>query len=109
MIDVRNLFAEVPAHPQAEQITELLARQDLKIERIVSRGQASPPDFWYDQDRDEWVIVLAGSAGLRFQDETAARTLRAGDYVNIPAHTRHRVEWTDAEHATVWLAIHYAG
>jgi cupin 2 domain-containing protein len=105
-MDVRNLFADIPIGLQAEQITELLSRENFSIERIVSRGQASPPDFWYDQDRDEWVIVLVGSAGLRFHGETAAITLNAGDYVNIPAHVRHRVEWT--EHATIWLAIHYS-
>jgi cupin 2 domain-containing protein len=97
----------IPACLQAEQITALLSRNDLKIERIVSRGQASPPDFWYDQDLDECVIVLSGSAGLRFHGENAARTLHAGDYITIPAHTRHRVDWTAAEPATIWLAIHY--
>jgi cupin 2 domain-containing protein len=108
MIDVRNLFADIPARRPTEQITQLLSHENLRIERIVSRAQASPPDFWYDQDRDEWVIVLAGSAGLRFQGETAARTMHAGDYLTIPAHIRHRVDWTDAEHATIWLAIHYS-
>jgi cupin 2 domain-containing protein len=108
MIDVRNLFADIPPRLPAEHVTELLSRRGFKIERIVSRGQASPPDVWSDQDRDEWVIVLTGSAGLRFQGETTSRTLRAGDYVTIPAHTRHRVDWTDAEHATIWLAIHYS-
>jgi cupin 2 domain-containing protein len=108
MIDIRNLFADIPARLPAEQITQLLSRENLKIERIVSHGQASPPDVWYDQDLAEWVIVLTGSAGLRFQGEAAAQTLHAGDYVTIPAHTRHRVDWTDAEHATVWLAVHYS-
>ena len=103
-----NLFADIPARLEAEQITELLSRTNLKIERIVSCAHASPPDVWYDQDRDEWVIVLSGSAGLRFADEASARILRAGDYIEIPAYTRHRVEWTDTDHATVWLAIHYA-
>jgi cupin 2 domain-containing protein len=103
-----NVFADIPARLQAEQITELLSGKSVKIERIVSHGQASPPGFWYDQDDAEWVIVLAGSAGLRFEGEAATRTLRAGDFVNIPARSRHRVEWTDPEHATIWLAIHYA-
>jgi cupin 2 domain-containing protein len=108
MIEVGNLFANVPLDLQAEQITELLTRRNLKIARIVSRGQASPPDFWYDQDDDEWVIILTGSAGLRFEEEEAARTLSVGDYVHIPAHTRHRVEWTDPRHATIWLAVHHS-
>ena len=108
MIEVGNLFANIPLDLQAEQITELLTRKTLKIARIVSRGQASPPDFWYDQDDDEWVILLTGSARLRFEREEAAKTLRVGDYVHIPAHTRHRVEWTDTSHATIWLAIHHS-
>jgi cupin 2 domain-containing protein len=107
MIEVGNLFADIPVDLQTEQITELLTRKNLRIVRIVSRGQASPPDFWYSQDEDEWVLILAGSAGLRFQQQEAAKTLRAGDYVNIPAHTRHRVEWTDANRETIWLAIHH--
>jgi cupin 2 domain-containing protein len=108
MIEVGNLFANVPLDLQAEQIDELLTRRNLKIARIVSRGQASPPGFWYDQDDDEWVILLTGSAGLRFELEEAAKTLSIGDYVHIPAHTRHRVEWTDPSVATIWLAIHHS-
>jgi cupin 2 domain-containing protein len=108
MIEVGNLFANVPLGLQAEQITELLTCRNLKIARIVSRGQASPPGFWYDQDDDEWVILLTGSAGLRFEREEAATALSVGDYVHIPAHTRHRVEWTDPSHATIWLAIHHS-
>jgi cupin 2 domain-containing protein len=108
MIEVGNLFANIPLDVQAEQITELLTRENLKIARIVSRGQASPPGFWYDQDDDEWVVLLTGSAGLRFEQEGEAKTLRVGDYVHIPAHTRHRVEWTDVSHATIWLAIHHS-
>ena len=67
----------------------------------------SPPGFWYDQDRPEWVIVLAGSAAVRFEGETAPRTLRRGDYLHIPAHARHRVEWTDKDAPTIWIAVHY--
>ena len=107
MSDAGNVFADVPARLQAEQITQLLSGKTVKIERIVSRGHATPPGFWYDQSEAEWVIVLAGSAGLKFEGEAATRTLRAGDFVNIPAHRRHRVEWTDVDHPTIWLAIHY--
>jgi cupin 2 domain-containing protein len=91
----------------SEDFTALLARPGLKIERIVSRGQASPPGFWYDQPRNEWVIVLKGGAGLRFEDEPSERVLGAGDYVFIPARKRHRVEWTAPLEATVWLAVHF--
>jgi cupin 2 domain-containing protein len=79
----------------------------LKIERIISQGQASAPGFWYDQTWNEWVIVLQGSAALRFEDEGAGRTLGTGDYVFIPARQRHRVEWSDPRQPTVWLAVHF--
>jgi cupin 2 domain-containing protein len=102
-----NIFSEIPAALTEECLTELLLTESVRIERIVSRGQASPPDFWYDQQRDEWVLLLAGSAGLRFEGESTPRHLRRGDYVHIPAHMRHRVEWTDAHEPTVWLAIHH--
>jgi len=85
----------------------LLTRPGLRIERIVSRGQASPPGFWYDQAEAEWVVVLAGAARLRFQDETEARALGPGDWLDIAPHRRHRVEWTDPTVATVWLAVIY--
>jgi len=91
-----------------EHFTVLVETQDVRIERIVSNGQASPPGFWYDQPRAEWVAVLAGSAGLRFEGEADVRILRVGDHLLIPARARHRVEWTDAEQATIWLAVHFS-
>ena len=102
-----NLFADIPPDLQREQIDQLVASPNLRIERIISRGHASPEGFWYDQDWHEWVTVLAGSAGVLFEGEAAPRTLRAGDHLLIPAHTRHRVAWTDADRDTVWLAVHY--
>lgn len=81
----------------------------MRLERIVSTGHATPPGEWLDQARDEWVVVLRGSAGLRFDGEPAPRVMRAGDHVLIGAHRRHRVEWTDASEPTVWLAVHYRG
>jgi cupin 2 domain-containing protein len=102
-----NLFAALPRRLDAEQINVLVTSDNVRIERIVSTGQASPPGFWYDQDWAECVLVLAGSAGVRFEDEAAPRVLRPGDYLLIPPHRRHRVAWTDAEHPTVWLAVHY--
>jgi cupin 2 domain-containing protein len=80
----------------------------VRIERIVSTGHASPPGFWDDQEQGEFVVVLAGRAGLLIEGEAAPRVLRAGDYVHLPAHCRHRVEWTAADTPTVWLAIHIA-
>lgn len=103
-----SLFAGLaPAGPQ-EELTQLLATPGLRIERIVSHGHASPPGFWYDQPWAEWVCVLAGSAGVRFEEEAQTRRLQAGDWLGIPARARHRVEWTDPQERTIWLAVHHA-
>ncbi len=106
MAERGNLFADVPARLAHEEVMTLLAAPGLRIERIVSRGQSSAADFWYDQPQPEWVILLAGAATVTFAGEAAVR-LAAGDYLHIPAHCRHRVDWTDPERATVWLAVHY--
>ena len=102
-----NLFADLPPEAADEQVTDLLRAQGLRIERIVSHGQASPPGFWYEQDEGEWVLLLAGAARLLFADEAEARLLRPGDCLDIAPHRRHRVEWTDPGAATVWLAAFY--
>jgi cupin 2 domain-containing protein len=102
-----NLLANVPHGLPDEQIVELLAAPNIRIERIVSTGHATPPDIWYDQDRAEWVLLLAGSAGLIFEGETEPLLLEPGGYVHIAAHARHRVAWTDPSVPTIWLAIHY--
>lgn len=107
MTAIANLFADIPARLASEQITTLMSSPALRIERIVSRGQASPPGFWYDQPQAEWVILLAGRAELRFEGETAATRMEPGDWLHIPAHRRHRVDWTDPAQATVWLAVHH--
>ena len=86
----------------------LVQTGSFKLERIVSSGQATPPGEWFDQDRDEWVALLSGSAGLLFEGEDHPRPLRPGDYLLIPAHVRHRVEWTEPGTETVWLALHFA-
>lgn len=100
-----NLFADLPPPGEAEEaFTDLLARPGLRIERIVSRGQASPPGFWYDQGHDEWVALLLGSADLEIAGEDAPRRLGPGDHLLIPARCRHRVARTDDP--TVWLAVH---
>lgn len=104
---IRNLFEGLPRHAEQEVLVDLLKGPGVRIERIVSTGQSSPPGFWYDQAHGEWVAVLAGEAKLRFEDEPAARTLRAGDFVDIAPHRRHRVEWTDPTEPTVWLAVHH--
>ena len=109
MIDrVGNLFAEVSTACTREEVfSEIFAQPGLKIERIISQGQVSPPGFWYNQAWNEWVIVLKGGAILQFEDEPATRALGEGDYVFIPARKRHRVDWTNPEQPTVWLAVHF--
>ncbi|MFA6823083.1 MAG: cupin domain-containing protein, partial [Geobacter sp.] len=79
----------------------------MQIERIVSRGQVTPEGVWYDQERDEWVLLLTGGAELQLADEGAARRLEPGDWLHLPAHCRHRVVWTAPEQETVWLAVHW--
>lgn len=102
-----NLFSCLPVCPEAaERFEALLERPGLRIERIVSTGQASPEGFWYDQPEEEWVVLLSGAAGLRFADEPEVRSMKPGDWLLIPARTRHRVEWTEAAQPTVWLAVH---
>jgi cupin 2 domain-containing protein len=103
-----NLFADLPRAAAAEEVVALLQRPGLTIERIVSTGQATPAGEWLDQEREEWVVLLRGAAGLRFEGEANPRLLAAGDYLRIPAHCRHRVEWTAAGEPTVWLALHYS-
>lgn len=105
--DHGNLLASLPQGLAAEQTIELLTNANVRIEQIVSTGQASPPEFWYDQEWAEWVLVLTGSAGVLIDGEAEPRVLRPGDYLLIPAHRRHRVAWTEAERPTVWLAVHF--
>lgn len=101
------MFDDLPAQ-LPEEVTQCLLRSgQLRIERIVSRGHCSPPDFWYDQDQAEWVIVLQGEARLRFADNDRTLHLSSGMYVNIAAHEKHRVESTKPDENTVWLAVFY--
>jgi cupin 2 domain-containing protein len=103
-----NLYDELPLTPEAEERFEtLLEKPGVRIERIVSTGQASPPGFWFDQEQAEWVVLLQGSAGLRFADEDEVRELKPGDWLHIAPHRRHRVEWTSADRVTVWLAVNF--
>jgi len=107
MLEIHNLFAQVPDQVPQEITEVLLKAPGLRLERIVSGGQATPPGQWYDQDTHEWVLLLTGRAGLRFQGVAEIKIMGPGDYLNIPAHCRHRVEWTDPDQKTVWLALHY--
>lgn len=103
-----NLFSDLPrAAEPAERLETLLTRPGVRIERIVSSGQASPPGFWYEQADAEWVLLVSGEALLRFEDEPEARRLRPGDWLNIEPLRRHRVDWTATDAPTIWLAVHY--
>jgi len=105
---VNNLFANIPANLEVEYFENILKNEHFFLERIVSEGQTTPPDTWLCDDTNEWVILLSGSAKLLFKLDESTHTLHPGDYLSIPAGTHHRVEWTDPNAKTVWLALHYA-
>jgi cupin 2 domain-containing protein len=102
----RNLLAPVAGALREELVEELLRAPGARLERIVSRGHRTPDGRWYDQGWDEWVLVLAGRARLRVAGEAAPVALAPGDSLLLRAHVRHRVEWTDPDADTVWLALH---
>lgn len=103
---MNNLFADLPTALPDELVEVLAENQHVRIERIVSTGHASPEGFWYDQDEAEWVVVLKGQAKLHFEDGECLQ-MRPGDHILIPAHRKHRVEWTTPDEPTVWLAVFY--
>ena len=101
-----NMFADIPSSVPAEIFQTLQSGGGVRIERILSQGQASPDWFWYDQPHDEWVLVLQGAARLTLEGQLPIE-MRAGSFLNIPAHQKHRVDWTDPGQVTVWLAVHF--
>jgi cupin 2 domain-containing protein len=102
-----RLTRGLPPRPLADELVDVLCEQPgLRIERIVSTGQVTPDGHWYDQDHDEWVLVVKGSARLRIEGESDDRALEEGGYIFLPAHCRHRIAWTRSQPPTVWLAIH---
>jgi len=103
---IQNLYADIPEALDNELQETLATGRELRIERIVSRGQSSPEQGWYDQGNDEWVVLLQGAAIISYPDGNTV-TVGKGDYLHIPARCRHRVQWTDPEQVTIWLAIHY--
>jgi len=107
MVPPANIFADIPATLADEQFTPLWTTPTVRVERIISHGQASPPGFWFDQNHGEWVLVLQGAAVIVFEGNVDPVMLKHGDYLYIPPHARHRVEWTDPDQVTVWLAIHH--
>jgi cupin 2 domain-containing protein len=102
---VSNALEELPQQLPKELVQTLLSAADVRIERIISHGHDSPEGFWYDQAQHEWVIVLKGAARLRFEDGVVE--MKTGDYVNIPAYKKHRVDWTTPDEPTVWLGVIY--
>ncbi|WP_345337390.1 cupin domain-containing protein [Ferrimonas pelagia] len=103
---VSNFWASLPDDLEHEVIDTLLDDDSVRIERIVSHGQSSPEQGWYDQTQSEWVMVVKGAAVLAFDDGREVR-LESGDHINLPAGCRHRVAWTDPDQKTVWLAVFY--
>jgi len=102
-----NLFSFPTQTLPIELISVLAENQNVRIERIISIGHRSPDGFWYDQDEHEWVVVLKGKAELLMEGHDEASSLEPGDFINIPAHQRHRVQWTTPDEPTVWLAVFY--
>jgi cupin 2 domain-containing protein len=104
---MENIFIDIPDIFKNELFQTLLSTPCFRVERIVSRGHCSPEGFWYDQEENEWVILLKGRAGLRLAGQEDVVVLNPGDYLHIDRHQKHRVEWTDSKQDTVWLAVHY--
>lgn len=104
---IGNLFSHLPSDLPEELKETLAETAEVRIERIVSTGHTSPEGYWYDQDESEWLIVLQGEAQLALEDRPELLLLKPGDFVNIPAHQKHRVQWTSENEPTVWLAVFY--
>lgn len=105
-MEIGNLFTGVPDNIPDEIFNEIVSTENIRIERIVSKGHSSPETGWYDQEKNEWVMVMKGEAELTFENGKRVR-LSGGNYINIPAHEKHKVSWTAPDRETVWLAVHY--
>jgi cupin 2 domain-containing protein len=103
-----NLFKNIPDRFDEEIFEKLLSETPFTLERILSNGQATAVGEWYDPDKNEWVVLLKGQAALLFEGDNEEVIMKPGDYLLIPAHKRHRVEWTSSAETTVWLALYYA-
>lgn len=104
---IKNIFGNIPDKIPEEIFEEIISSESIRIERIISKGQSSPENFWYDQNENEWVLLIKGKAVINFFDEGKPVELNTGDYLNIPSHTKHRVERTDPDVETIWLAVFY--
>jgi cupin 2 domain-containing protein len=100
-----NVYSAIPERFKDEILETLVDSERVRIQRIISDSHKSPEGFWYDQPEGEFVLLLEGLAALRFEGEDEVSVLNPGDWVDIPPHVRHRVEWTDPEQKTVWLAV----
>ena len=104
---MKNIFDQLPDKSADEIFETLIGNGDFQLERIISTGQATPKGEWLESDRDEWVVLLKGGAGLLIEGAGDVCQMKPGDHINIPANVRHRVEWTESEGQTVWLALYY--
>ncbi len=107
MAELANLLSDIPAQLPDELVETLVRAPSVQVVRVISMGHASPEGFWYDQEENEFVVLLSGAARLVFEDQPQPVEIVAGSYVNITAHRRHRVEWTDPAQPTVWLGVFY--
>jgi cupin 2 domain-containing protein len=105
-VEIKNIFENIPENIREEVFESFIDNKNFRLERIISEGHTSPPNFWYNQENDEFVLLLSGSAELHFENGEKF-VLKRGDYLIIPAHKKHRVEWTDENQKTIWLALHY--
>jgi cupin 2 domain-containing protein len=103
---MKNLFKSIPVDLPEELFETLVETENIHIKRIVSKGHTSPKEGWYDQERNEFVLVLKGAARLEFEDGRMV-SMTVGDYLEVPAHVKHKVAWTDPNEETVWLAVHH--
>ena len=107
MIKKANIYENLPNKLKDEFFEGLLNYEHFKLERIISKGHSTPQGEWYDQERDEWVVLLKGSAALIIEGEEKEIILKPGDHLVLPAHLKHRVAWTDPHNETFWLALHF--
>ena len=105
-MQLKNIFESIPDNLDEEFFEQLVQNENIKIERIISKGHRSPESGWYDQEQNEWVIVLKGEAIISFENGKEVNLVE-GSHINIPAHKKHKVSWTDPKAETIWLAIHY--
>ena len=105
-MELRNIFESIPDNLDEEVFQIIVQSKNVKIERIISKGHTSPESGWYDQERNEWVIVLKGEAIISFENGKEIN-LKVGSHINIQAHKKHKVRWTNPKTETIWLAIHY--